>query len=304
MRTIPEFPTFETVDVAHREAVEAFTHAHEPYSDFNFTSLWAWDTSGERMVSQLNGNLVVRFTDYSTNEPFLSFLGTNETEHTARTLIDYCKANGLPTTLKLMPEVSTRGMRPSVLKIEEDRDNFDYVYSVSELSAMRGSKYETKRNLIHRFVRSNPNAVFEVRNLNDVSNQQNLLSLLDVWEKEKIAHKKEYEVEHERIAIQRLCETSISHPLILSGVFVNEEMLAFSIEEALSMDYGISHFWKASSSYAGLYDFLMQGKAKHLESLGVALLDYEQDLGLVGLRAAKNSFRPIQFLKKYSVSLL
>jgi hypothetical protein len=109
---IPAFPDFKKVEVTDREAVEAHTHKYEPYSDFNFISLWAWDTSGERMISELNGNLVVRFTDYSTNEPFLSFLGTNETEHTARTLIDYCKENGLPTTLKLMPEISVKNIRP------------------------------------------------------------------------------------------------------------------------------------------------------------------------------------------------
>ncbi len=82
---IPQFPDFKHVEVDDREAVEAHTHRYEPYSDFNFTSLWAWDTSGERMISELNGNLVVRFTDYSTHEPFLSFLGDSQTEHTAKT---------------------------------------------------------------------------------------------------------------------------------------------------------------------------------------------------------------------------
>src|SRR3989338_9883206 len=138
---IPQFPQFKRVEITDREAVEAHTHKYEPYSDFNFTSLWAWDTSGERMISELNNNLVVRFTDYSTHEPFLSFLGANENEHTARTLIDYCKTEGLPTTLKLVPEVSVKEMRPSVMRVEEDRDNFDYIYSVPKLAAMRGSEY-------------------------------------------------------------------------------------------------------------------------------------------------------------------
>lgn len=77
---IPQFPEFKIVEVGDREAVESHTHRYPPYSDFNFTSLWAWDTSNERMISELNGNLVVRFTDYATNEPFLSFLGTNKND--------------------------------------------------------------------------------------------------------------------------------------------------------------------------------------------------------------------------------
>src|SRR3989338_2938897 len=61
---IPQFPQFKRVEITDREAVEAHTHKYEPYSDFNFTSLWAWDTNGERMISELNGNLV-RFRSLS-----------------------------------------------------------------------------------------------------------------------------------------------------------------------------------------------------------------------------------------------
>src|SRR3989344_1777498 len=119
---ILQFPEFRVVEVNDREAIESHTKQFFPYSDFNFTSLWAWDTSGERMISELNSNLVVRFTDYSTHEPFFSFLGIRETEHTARTLIDYAKAEGITPELRLMPEISVRDMRTSVLKVEEDRD--------------------------------------------------------------------------------------------------------------------------------------------------------------------------------------
>lgn len=57
---IPAFPDFKKVEVSDRGVVEAHTHKYDPYSDFNFTSLWAWDTSNERMISESNGNRILR----------------------------------------------------------------------------------------------------------------------------------------------------------------------------------------------------------------------------------------------------
>lgn len=300
---IPAFSNFKKIEVTDREAVETHTHKYEPYSDFNFTSLWAWDTSGERMISELNNNLVVRFTDYSTHEPFLSFLGNNETEHTARTLIDYCKTEGLPTTLKLVPEVSVKEMRPSVMRVEEDRDNFDYIYSVPKLAAMRGSEYMTKRGKANKFRREHAEAHVEVIDFASEIAQKDIAKVIRIWEKKKIENKKKYELEHERAAIVRLSQTADSHNLTVTGVFQEDSMLAFSIEETLPNEHSICHFWKADSSHTGIFDFLMQEKTKHLETQNVQYINYEQDLGIPTLRVAKAGFRPTTFLKKYTLDL-
>ena len=298
---IPAFPVFKVIEVSDRQAVEAHTHRFPPYSDFNFTSLWAWDTNGERMISELNGNLVAKFTDYSTHEPFLSFLGINETEHTARTLIDHAKAEGVSSELRLMPEISVRDMRPSVLYTEEDRDNFDYIYSVPALASLRGNTYMSKRGRAKKFKRTHPDVRIEVIDLADTSAQKDIRSVIALWEEKKVGDKKEFEIEHERTAIERLCKSAGSHELVATGVFVREGMIGFSIEEVLPGDYAICHFWKADSSHSGVFDFLMQEKAKHLETLGTSFLNYEQDLGIPALRTAKNSYRPINFFKKFVV---
>ncbi|MCA1638525.1 MAG: hypothetical protein LC768_09365, partial [Acidobacteria bacterium] len=61
---IPSFPHFRNLRADDKEAVESFTNQFPPYSDFNFTSLWCWNVSEKIQVSQLYGNLIVRFTDY------------------------------------------------------------------------------------------------------------------------------------------------------------------------------------------------------------------------------------------------
>lgn len=300
---IPQFPDFKVVEVDDRSEVESWTHKYPPYSDFNFTSLWAWDTSGERMISELNGNLVVRFTDYSTHEPFLSFLGTNETEHTARTLIDYSKANGMPPSLKLISEISIVDMRPSVISVAEDKDNFDYICSINELSALKGRKYDTKRKSSNKFRTQNPNAHTEIVELSNRDGQKEILSVISRWESNKIKNSKEYELKHEKDSIMRLFKTASSHNLIVTGVFVSDSMIAFSIVEILPNQYSISHFAKADYNYKGAFDFLTQKESKHLETLGISFINYEQDLGISSLRASKKAWRPVHFLKKYIIKM-
>lgn len=301
--TIPQFPDFKKIEVNDREGVEAHTHRFEPYSDFNFTSLWAWDTSNERQISELNGNLVVRFTDYSTHEAFFSFLGDKEIEHTARTLIDHAKEIGLAAELRLMPEVSVAAIRSSVLRVAEDPNNFDYIYSVPKLAALHGTEYMSKRSKVNKFSRENPSAKVEVIDLADVDAQKDVMNVVAVWERNKIDNNKTYEVEHERSAIQRLCQTADSHHLVVLGIFSEDVMLAFSVEEQLPNQYAISHFWKADTASIGIYDYLKREKAKHLETLGVEYLNFEQDLGSESLRANKMGYRPQLFLKKYVVDM-
>ena len=298
---IPKFPEFKHVEVEDREAVEAFTHKYPPYSDFNFTSLWSWDTSNERMVSVLNDNLVVRFTDYSTHAAFLSFLGENDTEKTARELLEYSAAEGMPAELRLVPSVSIQTMRPSVLVASEDVGNFDYVFDIPLLAKFPGAGFATKRRDMGRFRRANPNVRIEIVDFNNADVQARILGLLDVWEKNKKAQNKTYEVEHERAAVQRLAQTAQNHSLLVTGIFNGEELIAFSIEELLPNQWALGHFWKADIQYEAIYDVLIHEKAKHFETLQIATLNYEQDLGILELRRSKMAYRPVDFLKKYTV---
>lgn len=300
---LPQFPNFKKVEASDRRAVEAFTHRYPPYSDFNFTSLFAWDTSGKRMISELNGNLVVRFTDYSTDEPFFSFLGENEREQTARELIRHAENEGISPILRLVPETSVIGIRPSVLTVQEDRDNFDYVYSIPTLASMAGRALKSKRHLANRFEEEHPDSRLEVMSLADPSIQKNVISVIRKWEEKKQSDNKTYELEHEERAIKCLFETASSHELIIGAIFADDEIRSFTIEELLPQQYSMGHFWKSDSRYAGTYDFLARKMALHFEAQGVAYWNWEQDLGLEGLRRSKSGFQPVSFLKKYIISV-
>ncbi|MEZ4195536.1 MAG: hypothetical protein R3B53_04075 [Candidatus Paceibacterota bacterium] len=143
--TIPLFPNFKPLELSDRPAIVAYTNRYKPYSDFNFTNLWAWDTLSSRKISILNNNLVILFTDYRTTEPFLSFLGTNEVNETALTLIDYANKSGYTNTLHFIIEDIATLLRDHRLKVVEEISNFDYIFSTHQLAESSEPKLKTKK---------------------------------------------------------------------------------------------------------------------------------------------------------------
>jgi hypothetical protein len=298
---IPQFPEFKKVELNDREAVEAHTSKYPPYSDFNFTSLWAWDTSGQRMISELNENLVVRFTDYKTNEPFLSFLGSNEEEETARKLIEYAKSQNITPELRLVPEDSVKGMQSSSLRIEEDRDNFDYVYQVSELALLEGSRFKERRKLARKFERECGDVHFIFQDLMRVESQERITQLFERWGSNKKIQNKMHDSEHEEHSLKRLLQIKDTHVLWASQLVHKDSLIGFSVSEILPNAYSMSHFAKADSNYSGVYEFMNMKEARCLTEQGVAFWDWEQDLGFENLRKSKMSYCPSTMLKKYRV---
>jgi hypothetical protein len=300
---IPKFPEFKKIGIEDKQSIELYTRKYPPYSDFNFTSLWAWDTNDERMISKLNDNLVVRFTDYITRKPSFSFLGINELERTARELIAFAKASGVSPVLRFVPEESVNTLRDLGFLVEEDVGHFDYIFSISELANLKGSKFKEKRHSAARFLREYPDAYFELKKLDGKGVKEQIISVLHRWAEKKRLDNKIYDIKHEEIAINRLLQKPEDHKLTVSCIFLHDVMVGFSFDEILPNNYAISHFFKADNSYNGIYDFFNKKLAQYLLDHKVVLWNWEQDLGIEHIRKSKTSYHPVNFLKKYKVSL-
>ena len=56
-------------------------------------------------------------------------------------------------------------------------------------------------------------------------------------------------------------------------------------------------------SFKGIYEFMNEKIAQELVKQNIHLWNWQQDLNLEGLRKLKLSYRPIDFLKKFTVSV-
>lgn len=300
---IPKFPEFKKLELSDKDEINDFVKKHPPYSDYNFVSLWSYNTKDTVSLSRLNDNLVIQFEDYLTNQPFYSFLGTNEVKETIDTLLQYLKQHNLSSQLKLIPEVVVKSLSTNnhAFVIEEDIDNHDYILETDGIIKLKGGKYRGKKNFINRFMRNYPKHQIVILDLKNPQTQKEIYTLFSNWAIKQKKTEKETEIEQK--AIRRLLESAIYFNLHALGIYIDNKMIGFSINEVAHSHHGVIHFEKADTTYEGIFSYIKHQTAKHLSEKGCAYINYEQDLGIEGLRKAKKQWHPIGYLKKYSISL-
>jgi hypothetical protein len=295
---LPEFPDSKLLVLEDEEIVTAFTSKYGAYSDFNFVSLWSYNTSEDVEIAAYKGNLIIKFRDYLSNCHFYSFLGTNAISETVNLLMR-CSLNiGLKSELKLIPEkvVIEDESLADRFTIIEDRDNFDYLLSVYELSGLLGSRYEKQRKEISRFFRAYPDAQVKNVDITDEINKEAILKLFSIWEEKK--QKNREETLSELIAIKRTLRDCDFLSLLVLGLYRDREMIGFVICDLLSSQVAESHFLKYNPEYSGIKHILHHELAKILQAKRYKFINLEQDFGIEDLRKAKESCRPVSYLKK------
>lgn len=298
---LPVFPEFKLVALEDKATFFTHTSHFPPYSDFNFTSLWCYNTGNDVIISGLNENLVMLFRDYITNEPFYTFLGNNKPKETTETLLDDAKRKGLMNILKLIPEHNFLNS-PEIYKsfdIKEDPDNYDYILSVEELCELPGSKYHSQRNHVSRFNREYSGMDIRILESRDKNVQKSVIDLFYFWEKQK--NKKREDTEIELTAIKRLLKDEEYFELVIVGIYDKERLVGFTISDAVDSEYAMLSFAKADQSYFGIYQFLYNLTAKEFQKKGLKFINIEQDLGIPGLKFSKQQWNPIKYLKKYII---
>lgn len=299
---LPIFPEFTKLDLQHKEELQAIANAFPSYSDFNFVSLFTWDTDGAVLVSTLNDNLVIRFSDYLDNKVFYSFLGTNKVHETVETLLDLVASSSEHNELMLIPHSTASLITDPKYEVIEDRDNYDYLLLVNDLVEFRTNKYRGKKNLLNRFNREYGHlSSTEEIDLTKPDKRAELEQVLADWQTSR--NKGNAEVDNEFIAIKRALEHADTIGIRAFGVYVEGKLVGFTLFEILPKKMAVIHFDKADIRYAGVFEHLKHNFAKHISTMDIVAINYEQDLGIEGLRRAKESYHPIDYLKKYTVRL-
>lgn len=278
-----------------------FKMADLQISELNFTNFFMWRDYYKIRFSIVNDFLCI-ISAIEDNGPFCFF-----------PVGDYSRIDSLRCTIYMLREYfsdmgwSFRFKRVSQEQIallnklgmcftsSEDRDNFDYVYSVKSLSTLAGKKLDGKRNHINKFKKMYTYEYEEI----SASNIKACKAILEKWcvqrnyteDSSLIAERKaNYELldNYERLEVQGAL------------IKVDGEPEAFTVGEQLTGNMVVVHIEKANSDIHGLYPLINQqflaNRWTHLE-----YVNREQDLGLEGLRKAKLSYVPAAFVEKFIV---
>lgn len=303
MTPIPRFPAFRRLKIGDRAAIEAITRQFPPYSDFDFTSLYAWDIDETCVISMLGGNLVVRFRDYTSDAHFLSFIGQNAVVETAETLLRHARQEALQPRLQLIPDVVVAADERlwDCFAVTLDRDNFDYVYTVDSWAHFLHPGFREHRRKMTR-CRERASLEHRVLDLSDLCHQDAVLDLFHRWAAQKPGLLVE-KWQHELTALRRVFALTVDGQLSACGFHDGDRLVAFSVWEGLrDGEYALIHFQKADRAYSGLSSWQAHELGRLLHSRGFRLINFEQDLGIPGLREYKRSLQPCRYLRKYTIA--
>lgn len=294
---ISEYPAFTKIDISAKQEIQKFVEKFDPYSDFNFVSMFSWNADDEPRLSWLNNNLVIKLRDYVTpGQQVTSILGVKQIDDSLKTLLS------ATDKIELVPEVVIHNIeKPDDFCIVESRDNYDYIYSLSHLSDLPGKLYKKKRNKAnHTRTFFGSRLKSSTSSLLQDSEKQELIDMLHTWQ----AQSKQLpdDMENEDRAINKILDEWNGFKLLLTRCRVDGLLVGFSINEVVSSAYSICHFEKFIIAHNDIGAYLVNEVAKELARHST-LVNWEQDLGLSGIKRSKSSYYPVKFLRKYTVSL-
>ncbi len=176
-----------------------------------------------------------------------------------------------------------------------DRDNSDYVYRSQDLIGLSGRKYHSKKNHLNRFLK---NYRFNYREM-DKELVEGFLSMQEKW-----CRIRECVESPELLSEDYAIRVALTHFEELDyrggAIEINSEIEAFSLGEPLNSNTAVIHIEKANPDIPGLYVAINQLFCQN-EWSGIEYVNREQDLGIDGLRRAKESYHPHHMVKKYTL---
>lgn len=201
----------------------------------------------------------------------------------------------------MIPEIVVSNIRIGKMnnsfEIIEDENNRDYLLDTDKISKMSGKKLHHKRKLLHHFIKKHAYTV-QIQPLTAETVRKDLMQVFFQWEKER--DKTRTETRNELTAFRRLLRAWRHFSVKVLTISVDGSICGFTIFEHVRPDYAVSAFQKGAVSKKGIYEVLNWEMAKYLNIKGCKYINIEQDLGISGLRRAKQDYNPTYF-KKYII---
>lgn len=270
--------------------------------EFSFGNLYLW---GRQSFAHKNGHILL-FSQFDRRSVYPFPLGKGDIRGAIDAVIEDAAARGIPRRITGMSEARKTELErlyPGRFRFHTDEGSYDYVYAIEDLAELKGKKYHGKRNHLNRFLEAYPH--YTVEELTE-ENRSEVEGFLHSWYSERLAENPDADYQMEAAALEKALRDY--RGLELEGLLLYGEgvLLGFTMASRLSADTFDVHFEKARASVQGAYAAINQALARHIRQKypEVLYLDREEDMGLEGLRRAKQSYYPHHMVKKYWACLL
>lgn len=270
--------------------------------EFSFANLYLW---GRQSIAFVDGHIAL-FSQFDRRSVYPYPLGKGDKRGVLDSIIDDAASRGIPCRITGLGEHAKEtldNLYPGKFRFHTDEGSYDYVYDIDSLADLPGRKYHGKRNHMARFVEANPDYTAEPI---DESNIEDARAFADLWYERRLAENPDADFHMERAALERAFRDFKA--LALEGLMLRtaEGVVAITMASRMSHDTFDVNFEKARADVQGAYVAINCSFARYIREKfpDVRYLDREEDMGLEGLRRAKQSYHPHHRVKKYWACLL
>lgn len=276
---------------------ECFSYAHSMNCEYTFGSIYLWRAAYKSFVAHYKDFVICRWGKNNDLQYSLP-IGEGDFREAVHAIINDAAALGITPRIYGVTESYKAVLEsdfPGKFSFEYDDGNNDYIYKVADLASLSGKKYHSKRNHISNFIKNNPDWSYEDITPENISE---CIALHTSWieNKDDADSDADYSLEFEAVlsGFENYSELGFKGGLIR----VNNKPVAYTYGERFNAHCFVTHFEKAPADMQGAYAIINREFAKRLAEDGYIYVNREEDLGLPGLRKAKQSYKPEIWLQK------
>ena len=294
---------FQSIVPADRERYEALLlQSGERGCEFSFSNLYLW---GRQKLAFLHGHGVL-FSQFNRRTVYPFPVGGGDKKPVIDAIIADAEERGIPcriTGLTSEHIALLQSLYSDRFRYHCDRDSFDYVYAIDDLADLAGRKYQKKRNHYNRFRSAFPYYTTEPLNARNLPQVQ---AMVDAWYENRLKEVPDSDFHMERAALSKALahfeDLGMEALVLLDG----EDVLAVTMGSTLSADTMDIHFEKARHDVDGAYAVINCEFARYIrgKNPSIRFLNREEDMGIEGLRKAKESYYPHHMTEKCWACLL
>jgi len=298
---IPALPEMRPLGLEDREILRGMLVALRPQqSEFTFTNCFIWRDAYQLRLARV-GDAIAIFSWRADPEDSFLFppIAPGADAKTVRRCLEHLRENGHSARMAraTAEDLERLGITEEEFAIVADRDQWDYVYSVTDLIELRGNKYHNKRNHVEQFAKQYQ---FAYRPLTP-DQIPTCVELQDRWCDEKHCDLVAT-LRGENRAVKESLEQFETLGIAGGCIEIEGKVEAFALGELLNAETVVIHIEKANAAYHGLYQIINQ---QFLEKAWphIPYVNREQDMGITGLRKAKQSYHPHHMVEKFVVRI-
>lgn len=288
---------FSRADLSMRDKYNEMLWADgERGCEFSFSNVFCWGRQG---IAFIDGNAVV-FSQFDRKTVYPFPVGSKNKKAAIDAIIEDSRARGIPCRITgITEEYATllEELYPAKFLFHGDEDSFDYVYAIDDLAELAGKKYHSKKNHVNRFKEAYDYTVERITK----ENAEEALALANAWFAERLADNPNADILMEKSAITKAIKNLDA--LSLDGIIikVDGEGAALTLGNIFYSDTFDVQFEKALSKYERGYAIVNYEFARYLRDKypNLKYLNREEDMGIEGLRRAKQSYRPVKMIRKW-----